>query len=98
MTQPQKERILKQLLKAAGRDMFQLKLMIEHEVNGINADKDEPCSLDHTLFDKDYLAVQPPKVNPLNMKAMATVPVTSAAHSQVKAEPPKASPCLQKRK
>ena len=35
--------------------------MFEHEINGMDADKDEPCSLDHTIFDKDYLVEPPPK-------------------------------------
>lgn len=55
MTKPQKERIMLSILEnKEDRNMFQLKLMIEHEINGFNADKDEPCSLDHTLFDLDY--------------------------------------------
>ena len=36
--------------------MFQLRLMFEHEINGLDADPDEPPSLDHALFDADYLA------------------------------------------
>ena len=36
--------------------MFQLRLMFEHEINGMDADKDEPVSLDDTFFDQDFLA------------------------------------------
>ena len=30
--------------------------MFEHEVLGMDADVDEPVSLDHKLFDEDFLA------------------------------------------
>ena len=39
--------------------MFQLRLMFEHEINGMDADKDEPVSLDHKFFDEDFLAEKP---------------------------------------
>ena len=84
MTYPQKERILKALLKGAGREMFQLQLMFEHEVNGIDADKDEPCSLDHTLFDQDYLAIPPPKpYTPQSKPAARGIPASSASKALV---------------
>ena len=41
--------------------MFQLRLMFEHEINGMDADKDEPVSLDDKLFDEDYLIEKPKK-------------------------------------
>lgn len=39
--------------------MFQLRLMFEHEINGLDADDDEPPSLEHTLFDADFLVEKP---------------------------------------
>ena len=33
--------------------------MFEHEINGMDADKDEPVSLDHKLFDEDFLIEKP---------------------------------------
>ena len=59
MTQPQKDRIFKLIVSRLGskEDVFQLRVMFEHEIHGMDADKDEPCSLDHTLYDKDYLSL-----------------------------------------
>ena len=42
---------------------FQLRLMFEHEIHGMDADKDEPVSLPHTIFDEDFL-VEKPKRKP----------------------------------
>lgn len=42
--------------------MFQLRLMFEHERNGMDADQDEPVSLDHTLFDQDFLIEKPKRI------------------------------------
>jgi len=39
---------------------FQLRLMFEHEINGMNAEKDEPVSLDSQLFKQDFLNPPPP--------------------------------------
>ena len=62
MTQPQKNRIFSKIVKhlsGPGDQMFQLRLMFEHEINGMDADKDEPVSLDDTFFDEDFLAEKP---------------------------------------
>lgn len=34
-------------------------MMFEHEIYGMDADKDEPVSLDHRIFDADFL--KPPE-------------------------------------
>lgn len=65
MTQPQKNRIFKKIVKhlnAKDEIIFQLRLMFEHEHNGMDADKDEPVSLDHTLFDQDFLVEKPKRI------------------------------------
>ena len=62
MSQPQKERIFMRIVQADIIDadnFFQLRMMFEHEIYGMDADKDEPVSLDHKIFDKDFL--KPPE-------------------------------------
>ena len=63
MTQPQKNRIFRNIVKNLddSEPIFQLRLMFEHEVLGMDADIDEPVSLDHKLFDEDFLADKPKK-------------------------------------
>ena len=38
-----------------GEFKFQLRLMFEHQKFGMHRDRDEPVSLDHKIYDKDYL-------------------------------------------
>lgn len=45
--------------------------MFEHEVLGMDADVDEPVSLDHKLFDEDFLADKP-KRKPLGTNTLMT--------------------------
>ena len=33
--------------------------MFEHEIHGMDADKDEPVSLPHAVFDDDFLKEKP---------------------------------------
>jgi len=50
-------------------DSFQLRLMFEHEMNGLDEDdEDHAPSLEHTLFDRDFLAPEAPK-RPLPSRA-----------------------------
>ena len=50
MTKPQKQRVFRKIvthLNKPDQQMFQLRLMFEHEINGMDADVDSPESLDH---------------------------------------------------
>ena len=66
MTQPQKDRIFRQILTRlkSKEAAFQLRLMFEHEIHGMDADKDEPVSLPHTVFDEDFLLEKPKRKPP----------------------------------
>ena len=55
--------------------------MFEHEINGMDADKDEPCSLDHTLFNKDFFEEPAPRKKPV-LKHGATTDIPS--HTSLK--------------
>lgn len=61
MTQLQKDRIFKyiQFRLKGDKPIFQLRMMFEHEINGQDADDDNPTSLDHKVFDQDFF--NPPK-------------------------------------
>ena len=53
MTDEQKKRIFASIIQADiadSQNFFQLRLMFEHEINGMNADKDEPVSLNSEVF------------------------------------------------
>ena len=63
MSEPQKRRIFKRIVQADILDAdntFQLRMMFEHEIYGMDADKDEPVSLNHQVFDQDFLKPKPP--------------------------------------
>ena len=62
MSEPQKKRIFERLVQSdivEAESFFQLRMMFEHEIYGMDADKDEPVSLDHRIFDADFL--KPPE-------------------------------------
>lgn len=64
MTEEQKKRIFAQIVAADIGDSdtcFQLRLMFEHEINGMDNDRDDPASLNDQLFKQDFLNIPPPK-------------------------------------
>ena len=112
MTQPQKDRIFKKIvtqLNAPDEKMFQLRLMFEHEINGMDADKDEPVSLDHKLFDEDFLLEKPkrPVLQPSRTvelikgnfpAATSNYRTESNRVTQVRNTMPVSSPCISNKK
>ena len=60
--------------------MFQLRLMFEHEINGMDADADEPVSLNTRLFDEDFLIEKKRMMQPaasIELPKMPFPPVTT---------------------
>jgi len=86
MTQGQKDRIFEKIVATSPheQDIFQLRLMFEHEKHGMDADKDEPAGLDQTVFDRDFLAPEPSKQSS-QLKKIGSFDQTKQANSSAAA-------------